>query len=75
LSARTQNIDNMIKRNLGLILVIVAMILNILNFGFSNMNTKPLSFLLLSASIFVLIAAIIKIFTTKNKENKKSKPD
>jgi hypothetical protein len=65
----------MIKRNLGLILVIIAMILNILNFGFLNMSTKPLSFWLFSASIFVLIAAFIKIFITENKENKKSKSD
>ncbi|WP_298884237.1 hypothetical protein [uncultured Polaribacter sp.] len=65
----------MIKRNLGLILVIIAMILNILNFGFLNMSTKPLSFWLFLASIFVLIAAFIKIFITENKESKKSKSD
>ncbi len=75
LAERTQNVENMIKRNLGLILVIIAMVLNILNFGFSNMSTKPLSFWLFLGSIFVLIAAFIKILITENKENKKSRSD
>jgi len=75
LAARTQNREIMIKRNLGLVLVIIAMILNILNFGFSNMSTKPLSFWLFLASIFVLITAFIKIFINENKEKKKTTSD
>ncbi len=65
----------MIKRNLGVILVIIAMILNILNFGFLNMSDKPFSFWLFLGSILVLIAAFVKIYTTENKENEKSKSE
>ena len=62
----------MIKRNFSMILVIIAMILNILNFGYSNINIESFDFWLsLSASI-VLIVALVKIFITENKEKKKS---
>ncbi len=52
-----------------MILVIIAMILNILNFGYSNIS---FDFWLSFCSTIVLIAAIVKIII---KEKKKSTSD
>ncbi|MDN3494288.1 DUF645 family protein [Winogradskyella bathintestinalis] len=62
----------MIKRNFSMILVIIAMILNILNFGYSNFNIQSFDFWLSLSALIVLIVAIVKIFITENKEKKKS---
>ena len=75
LTERTQNETSMIKRNLSSILVIIAMILNILNFGYLNFNIESFSFWLFIGSTLILIAAFIKIFVTENKEKKKSISD
>jgi len=62
----------MIKRNISPALIIIAMILNILNFDFSNFNIESKStWLFLGASI-IIIATIILIFINENKSNKKS---
>ena len=75
LTERTQNEIFMIKRNFSSILVIIAMILNILNFGYLNFNIYSFSFWLFIGSTLVLIVAFIKIFVTENKEKKKSISD
>ena len=62
----------MIKRNVSSILIIIAMILNIMNFNFSNFNIESKkTWLFLSASI-IMIASIILIFITENKKIKKA---
>jgi predicted tellurium resistance membrane protein TerC len=64
--------ENMIKRNISPILIIIAMILIILNFDFSNFNIQSKkTWLFLGASI-IIIATIILIFINENKNNKKS---
>jgi len=64
--------ENMIKRNVSSILIIIAMILNIMNFNFSNFNIESKkTWLFLSASI-IMIASIILIFITENKKIKKA---
>jgi hypothetical protein len=75
LTERTQIEISMIKRNFSSILVIIAMILNILNFGYLNFNIDSFSFWLFIGSTLLLIAALIKIFITENKEKKKSISD
>ncbi|WP_343330333.1 hypothetical protein [Polaribacter staleyi] len=62
----------MIKRNFSMILVIIAMILNILNFGYSNISIESFDFWLSFCATIVLIAAIVKIII---KEKKKSTSD
>ena len=61
----------MIKRNLSLILVIIAMLLNILNFDFSNISIESTKFWLFISASIIIIAAIISIVTNENKNNKK----
>ena len=61
----------MIKRNFSSILVMMAMILNILNFGDLNFNIEKSSFWLLIASTVLLITAAVKIFMTEKKGNRK----
>jgi hypothetical protein len=75
LAERSQNIENMLKRNFTMILIIITMILNILNFGFINKSVGTFNFWFTLASILLLIAAIIKIFITENKENNKTESD
>ncbi len=54
-----------------MILVIIAMILNILNFGYSNISIESFDFWLSFCATIVLIAAIVKIIINENKEKKK----
>jgi len=61
----------MIKRNLSSILVIIAMLLNILNFDFSNISIESTKFWLFISASIIIIAAIISIVTNENKNNKK----
>jgi hypothetical protein len=56
----------MIKRNLPSLLIITAMILNILNFDFSA-ELKSKTFLLFSASIVIMIFAIVLIIKKESK--------
>ena len=65
----------MFKRNVSSILIIIAMSLNILNFGYSNISFESTKFWITLGSIFVLIAAFVKIFITENKEKSKSNFD
>ncbi|PCI02822.1 MAG: hypothetical protein COB81_04760 [Flavobacteriaceae bacterium] len=59
--------QNMIKRNLSSILIIIAMIINILNFDFSNFNIESKkTWLFLGASI-IIIASVILVFYKKKK--------
>ena len=58
----------MIKRNFSMILVIIAMILNILNFGYSNISIESFDFWLSFCATIVLIGAIVKIIINENKE-------
>lgn len=60
----------MIKRNLSSILIIVAMMLNILNFNFSNFNIESTKTWLFLGASSVLIASIILIFVNENKNKK-----
>ncbi len=71
----TQNVEIMIKRNLGLIFVIMAMSLNILNFGYIKKSVGSFNFWLTLVSALLLIAALVKIFIREKKENKKTKSD
>lgn len=64
---QNQNGKIMIKRNFSMILVIIAMILNILNFGYSNINIESLDFCLSFCSTIVLIGASVKIFIAEKK--------
>ncbi|GAA4239213.1 hypothetical protein GCM10022291_32670 [Postechiella marina] len=75
LAERTQNGKIMIKRNFSMILVIIAMILNILNFGYSNISIESFDFWLSFCATIVLIGAIVKIIINENKEKKKSISD
>ena len=62
----------MIKRNLSPILIIIAMLINILNFDFSNFNIESKKTWLFLAASLILIASIISIYFNENKDNKKS---
>lgn len=64
--------ENMIKRNLSPILIIIAMLINILNFDFSNFNIESKKTWLFLAASLILIASIISIYFNENKDNKKS---
>jgi len=61
----------MIKRNLSSILIILAMLLNILNFDFSNVNIESKNTWLFIGASIVIIASIILIIANENKLNKK----
>ena len=65
----------MIKRNLGLIFVIIAMSLNILNFGYLKKSVGTFNFWLTLVSALLLIATLVKIFIREKKENKKNKSE
>ena len=61
----------MIKRNLPSILIIIAMLINILNFDFSNVNIESKNTWLFIGASIVIIASIILIIVNENKLNKK----
>jgi uncharacterized membrane protein len=62
----------MIRRNLPSVLVIIAMVLNLLNFDFSNFNIESKkTWLFLGASI-IIIASIVLIIINETKSNKKT---
>jgi hypothetical protein len=56
----------MTKRNLSALLIIIAMLLNILNFDFSSEKNSK-AFILFILSIIVLISAIVLIFKKESK--------
>lgn len=62
----------MIKRNLSSILIIIAMLLNILNFDFSNFNIESKKTWLFLCASAIIIASIILIFYTENKKKNKT---
>ena len=61
----------MIKRNLSSILIIIAMLINILNFDFSNVNIESKATWLFIGASILIIASIISIIFNENKLNKK----
>ncbi|MGV8993667.1 MAG: hypothetical protein ACOH1O_06145 [Flavobacterium sp.] len=65
----------MIKRNSSMLLVIIVMILNIVNFGSSNINIESFDFWLSLTCTLILIGALVKIFIAENKEKKKQLSD
>ncbi|RKD94118.1 hypothetical protein BXY64_4281 [Marinifilum flexuosum] len=62
----------MTKRNLSSILIIIAMLINILNFDFSNFNIESKKTWLFIGASIIIIASIIQIFVNEKKFNKKS---
>ena len=51
------------------------MILNIVNFGYSDISIDSFDFWLSLVSTLILIGALVKIFIAENKEKKKSTSD
>ncbi len=60
----------MIKRNLGMILVIIAMILNILGFEFSKFDLNSINTWLFIGALLVIITAMFVIFKNEKQQNK-----
>ncbi len=59
----------MTKRNLSSILIIIAMLINILTFDFSNFNIESQKTWLLIGASIVLIASTVLIFAKENKRS------
>ncbi len=58
----------MVKRNLGMVLVIVAMALNILNFEFSEFSLNSLKTWLFIGALLIIIVAIFVIFKNEKQQ-------
>ena len=58
-----------------MLLVIIVMILNIVNFGSSNISIESFDFWLSLTCTLILIGALVKIFIAENKEKKKQLSD
>jgi hypothetical protein len=58
----------MIKRGIGPVLIIIAMILNILNFDFSSFNIQSKKNWLFLGTSIIIFATIILIFINEKKE-------
>ncbi len=61
----------MTKRNLSSILIIIAMLINILNFDFSNFNIESKKTWLFIGASIIIIASVIQILVNEKKFNKK----
>ena len=61
----------MIKRNLTLILVILAMLLQVLNFDYTNFSLESKKFWLFIGAMATLVATVIMIFMKEHRLNKK----
>jgi len=61
----------MFKRNISHILVIVAMLINILNYNYSSAKGS-MDFALFIGAILIIIAALILIFRNESKKENKN---
>ncbi|BAX82137.1 hypothetical protein ALGA_3845 [Labilibaculum antarcticum] len=60
----------MIKRNISLILVILAMTLNILSFDFSNFNIESKNTWIFLAASIIIIVSITALVINENKKKR-----
>ena len=60
----------MIRRNISLILVIMAMSLNVLSFDFSNFDIESAKTYLFLASCLLIIASVIALVINENKSKR-----